>query len=244
MKKYYLLISALALLVTGCASSKPDLFKNAVYKEKVLLAAKNYKDLIASLKEELAKKDDPQKRIKLAGYYYQSGDYESTLYYLAPLLDGQKYPEAMFLQAKTLQTIGKKDEALAILEKLLQKSPKMAEAHNLKGIIYAEKKDFKQAKQSFLEAKSLFLKDPIINTNLAMLEILSANYPQAIAYLMPLYARGHKSEKIINNLVLALAKNKDFNAAVEIVQKENLSNSPRNFVRNLYALRMNLDKKN
>lgn len=236
MKKIIVIIIGIVFL--GCSSKNPDFFGDEVYREKVLISAKNYKDLIKMYKEKLEKKDTPEIRIKLAQYYYEVQDYNSVFYYLQPLTETKKSTQALLLYAKALESLGKYKEALKKLNELTLLNKNISEAYNLKGIIYSSQKNFDLAKQNFLKAKELFLSDSIINTNLAMMAILQQNYPEAINYLMPLYTRGYKDTKIINNLVFALVKAKKTNLALEIIEKENLSKSPRNFIRNLQKIKV------
>ncbi|PAF53560.1 hypothetical protein BKH42_05090 [Helicobacter sp. 13S00482-2] len=235
--KNLFIIMAIVIVFIGCSSKNPNFFTDEIYQEKVLLAAKNYKDLIKIYREKLEKKDTPKTRLKLAQYYYEAQDYHSVFYYLHPLVEAKSSPEALLLYSKALEIMGNHKEALEMLDILTNINKNIAEAYNLKGIIYASLKKFVLAKQNFLQAKELFLKDSIINTNLAMMAILEQKYPEAINYLMPLYKRGYKDSKIINNLIFALIKDNKSNIALEIIQKENLSKSPRNFVRNLQKVK-------
>lgn len=236
MKKIIVIIIGIVFL--GCSSKNPDFFGDEVYREKVLISAKNYKDLIKMYKEKLEKKDTPEIRIKLAQYYYEVQDYNSVFYYLQPLTETKKSTQALLLYAKALESLGKYKEALKKLDELTLLNKNISEAYNLKGIIYSSQKNFDLAKQNFLKAKELFLSDSIINTNLAMMAILQQKYAEAINYLMPLYTRGYKDAKIINNLVFALVKAKKTSLALEIIEKENLSKSPRNFIRNLQKIKV------
>lgn len=237
MKKI-LVVIVIGIVFLGCASKSPDFFGDEVYREKVLISAKNYKDLIKMYREKLEKKDTPQNRIKLAQYYYEVQDYNSVFYYLQPLVETKKSTQALLLYAKALESVGKYKEALQKLDELTLLDTNISEAYNLKGIIYSSQKNFDLAKENFLKAKELFLSDSIINTNLAMMAILQQNYTEAINYLMPLYTRGYKDSKIINNLVFALVKANKTSLALEIVEKENLSKSPRNFIRNLQKIKV------
>ncbi|PAF46961.1 hypothetical protein BKH46_05860 [Helicobacter sp. 12S02634-8] len=239
MKNIHMIaVGLLALIIAGCASrgDTNDLFGNEVHREKVLLAAENYKDLIGIYKEKLEKQDTPTIRLKLAQYYFESKDYNSVFYYLTPLLQTESN-QAMLLWAKSLEATSKYQEALDILEKLIAKDKNIAQAYNLKGIIFAMQKNFPLAKENFLEAKRLFLSDEIINNNLAMVSILEQKYPEAIDYLYPLYMRGYKDTKLLNNLIFALIKANKPEMALQIVQKENLSDSPRNFIRNISKIK-------
>ncbi|MDO7253120.1 tetratricopeptide repeat protein [Helicobacter cappadocius] len=238
MKNLFIVI-VIGIIFLSCSSKKPDFFGDEVYQERILLVAKNYKDLIRIYREKLEKKDTPQNRLKLAQYYYEAQDYSSVFYYLQPLIQSKNSPEALLLYSKALETTRKYKEALQMLEELTVLDKNIAQAYNLKGIVYASLKKFGPAKQNFLRAKELFLNDSIVNTNLGMLAILEQKYTEAINYLMPLYKRGYKDTKILNNLIFALVKANRLDIALEIIQKENISKSPRNFVRNLQRIKAN-----
>lgn len=233
-----------ALLFVACAQKNPDnLFTDEVYNEKVYLASRNYQELIKIYKARLSKQDDFKTRLQLSQYYYDSKDYNSVLYYLEPLVRTKQSVQALILQSKALEGAQRFDEALDILYQAIQIDPKLPEIYNLQGIAYAAKKDYPKAKESFLQAKKFFLSDEIINANLGMIAILQGQYKEALGYLMPLYKIGHKDLKILNNLVFALVKDNQALLALEIVEKEKISKSPRRFIRNLQKIKVNFDGK-
>lgn len=235
----YVLI--MAVLFVACAKNPNDLFVDEIYNEKVYLASRNYQELIRIYKKKLSKQEDDQTRLQLSQYYFDSKDYNSVLYYVEPLVKKQSV-QAFILQARAFEELRKFDEALESLQGAMKINSKLPEIYNLAGIAYAAKKDYPQAKQNFLTAKKLFLSDEIVNTNLGMVAILQKNYTEAVNYLMPLYKMGHKDSKILSNLVLALVKDKQTRIALEIVEKENMSKSPRNFIRNIQKLNFDDEK--
>lgn len=237
----YVLI--VAVLFVACAKNPDDLFVDEIYNEKIYLASRNYQELIRIYKKKLSKQDDDQTRLQLSQYYFDSKDYNSVLYYLEPLVKKKQSIQAFILQAKAFEDLRRFDEALESLQGAMKINSNLPEIYNLAGIAYAAKKDYPQAKQNFLTAKKLFLSDEIVNTNLGMVAILQKNYKEAVNYLMPLYKMGHKNSKILSNLVLALVKDKQTRVALEIVEKENMSKSPRSFIRNIQKLNFN-DEKN
>lgn len=235
----YVLI--MAVLFAACAKNPNDLFVDEIYNEKVYLASRNYQELIRIYKKKLSKQDDDQTRLQLSQYYFDSKDYNSVLYYIEPLVKKQSV-QAFILQARAFEELRRFDEALESLQGAMKINSKLPEIYNLAGIAHAAKKDYPSAKQNFLTAKKLFLSDEIVNTNLGMVAILQKNYTEAVNYLMPLYKMGHKDSKILSNLVLALVKDKQTRIALEIVEKENMSKSPRNFIRNIQKLNFDDEK--
>lgn len=235
----YILI--IAVLFVACAKNPNDLFVDEIYNEKVYLASRNYQELIRIYKKKLSKQEDDQTRLQLSQYYFDSKDYNSVLYYVEPLVKKQSV-QAFILQARAFEELRKFDEALESLQGAMKVNSTLPEIYNLAGIAHAAKKDYPQAKQNFLTAKKLFLSDEIVNTNLGMVAILQKNYKEAVNYLMPLYKMGYKDSKILSNLVLALVKDKQTRIALEIVEKENMSKSPRNFIRNIQRLSFDDEK--
>lgn len=72
-------------ILVGCVNRAPSTASEMNYKEDILLKAKNYDGLISLYRSWLKKNDEPEARLKLSRFYYQAGDYKSSLYYLQPL---------------------------------------------------------------------------------------------------------------------------------------------------------------
>lgn len=224
------LVKGLNLLVfsafiSGCASL-PSAMPDTIGKEKIYSAIGDYAKLIEINKAKLEKKDSPSTRIALAQNYYEIGDFDSTLYYIAPLIASGKNANALLLKAKVLEAKGELEGSMKEVQKALSLSPKLASAHNLKGVLLSREGEFKQAKESFLQAKALFLPDEIINNNLAMLALLELKHNEAVGYLMPLYNRGMRDTTLVSNLVFALAKSGQPKKAAQIAKEARLSKTP------------------
>ncbi|PAF45749.1 hypothetical protein [Helicobacter sp. 11S02629-2] len=223
----------IGILMYGCSNfaSTTDIYKDEFRKEKILLSTKSYSELIEINKEKLRKQDTKEIRLKLSQNYYDAKDYDSSLYYLKPLLQDDKNLDAFMLDAKTLDALGRYKEALDSINMVLDKKPTLARAYNIRGVIYAKLREFDKAEKDFLQAKEFLLDDEVINTNLGMLYILKRDYKVAVSYLMPLYMRGSKNETVLSNLILALVKEKKDKEALEIATKEHITRNQRKLIR-------------
>ncbi len=241
MKKLTILFLSI-FIFTGCQAilePKKDILDDTLAKEKIYTAIKNYDDLIKINKEKLQKKDTPETRIALALNYYDINDFDSSLYYLKSLLQDGKNYKAFLIKAKIEDYKENYNEALSDAIKSINLNPKNPEAYNVIGIVKAKQNKYEDAKIAFLKAKSLFLADEIVNNNLGLLEIAEQNYENGVNYLLPLYNRNHKNQKIISNLVFALAKLDRDSEALEIIKRENLAKDAKSLLRNIKQIDTN-----
>lgn len=214
-----------SLFLASCAMPKPKTNNDLTFQEDILLKAKNYTGLITLYRTWLKEKDDPAVRLKLAGYYYQSVDYKSSLYYLQPLAvkpDLRVYT----LQAQNMIALGDLDQAARVADRMLQKDPQSAEAFNLKGIALALSGKLPEGNQAIQKARDMFIADDVALNNLAMIALLDSRYQDAVSLLLPQYLRGRKQPRLLHNLVLALVKVGDMRYARDIIQNEGLSPYP------------------
>lgn len=221
-------LAVMAIFFAACAP-KPDILGDTRQQEHIFTAIKNYNELIKINKNRLRQNDTPQNRLALAQNYFDIGDFKGAKYYVSPLIDAEN-PDAVLLYARVMEAEGRLKAANFFVKKAIALDPKNAQAHNLFGVILTQTRDFDAARRSFFRAKELFLADKIVDNNLAMLEIVMKNYDDAIKILQPLYARGEAGEKIIANLVLALAKNHKDEQAMQIILRENLAADPKKMI--------------
>ncbi|AHK18450.1 tetratricopeptide repeat protein [Yersinia similis] len=200
--------------------------KDSAEKEYVLQQSKNYSGLIEVYKERLKNGEDQNTRFKLAEYYYQVNDYNSSLHYLSVLLQKSPDEHVYLLQAKNLSAQRQYKSAINFINMAINKNPKSGESYNIKGIILAENGQLVEATRAFEMARNLYVKDEIINNNLAMVEIFSQRYESAVRYLLPLYLRGYKEQNLTHNLVFALLKSGDYRYAKEIIEMESMAPYP------------------
>ncbi|CRY56905.1 Flp pilus assembly protein TadD%2C contains TPRrepeat [Yersinia intermedia] len=228
------LLSSIFLLA-ACQSHSPSYkfagnsdyqSKDSAEKEYVLQQSKNYSGLIEVYKARLKNSEDRSTRFKLAEYYYQVNDYNSSVHYLSPLLQNAPDEHVYLLQAKNLAAQRQYKSAINFINMAINKNPKSGESYNTKGIIMAENGQLVEATRAFESARNLYVKDEIINNNLAMVEIFSQRYESAVRYLLPLYLRGYKEQNLTHNLVFALLKSGDYRYAKEIIEMENMAPYP------------------
>ncbi len=217
------------LILSGCAATTHKSASDLASQEDILLKSKNYEGLINLYRSLLKEKEDPNTRLKLSRYYYQAGDYKSSLYYLQPLLakaDLNVYTQ----QAKSLIAAGDYPQAIRVADTMLAKSPKSGEAYNLRGIALASSGKLSEGNQSIQKARDLFIADDVAINNLAMVAMLDQRYQDAVSLLLPQYQRGSKQSKTLHNLVLALVKVGDIRYARNIIESENLSDNPNELI--------------
>lgn len=220
-----------------------SIFKNNAQKEQVLSYAQNYQELIKMYKKQLSLNDSPENRYALAKYYYLSDDFLNADFYLKPLSEIDYSVSVLLLQAKIYKAQNKMQLALTsaknalildkddqINETYISDKSLLSKVYNLGGAICASNADFVFAKELFMKSKKFFGDDNIVDVNLGVLEILQENYKTATEYLMPLYIRGSKDVTLLNNLSLALAKDKQTKKAQDLVSIEGLSENPSSFV--------------
>ena len=180
-------------------------------------------------------------RYKLSDSYYNLGDGESALVYIKPLLTKKNAMEdkAKLLRVKALILVANYDEAIQAATLLIQQNPKNGEAYNLRGVAYANLGNFTHAHQDLISARENFINDATALNNLAMLYMLRENYDKAVEVLMPQYLNGVKPPKLVYNLVLALVKTGRKDDAASIMEKENLSSSPKELIELLGKVKKN-----
>lgn len=217
-KKHSKLLLAITVagVLSGCVSldlkpSIPKKAKEAPANEALLKAASNHAGLIQLYKTRLsqAKTTEEQKssRLQLAGVYLETGDPESSLFTLEPLIAGaSKDSHVWLLKARASLALGELETALMDINQSLALAPESPTILNQQGVIYASLGQYNQARQSFNKARTTMFDDLVIKNNLAMLDILEKKYDAAIQRLMPLYTSGQADERIKANLTLALAR--------------------------------------
>lgn len=222
ISKHIVIALMCATLLSGCIQRVPSSTSDMNYREDILLKAKNYNGLINLYRSWLKQKEDPAVRLKLARYYYQSGDYKSSLYFMQPLF---KTPDlnVYTLQAQNMIALGDYPQAIRVAEKMLQREPQSAEAYNLKGVALAQSGKLTEGLQSIEKARSLFIADDVAINNMAMVAVLDHRYQDAVSLLLPQYLRGRKQSQLLHNLVLSLVKVGDRRYARDIIINEGLS---------------------
>jgi tight adherence protein D len=235
----YIFIIALGYLLSGCEGSVTrggKTYRVTENNEKVLTQAQNYSALIKLKRDELQKKEDPNVRLQLANYYYLMKDYNASLYYLKKLLETQPGVEVYLLQSKNLAAQEKYQSALRFIDMALVKQRNHGEALNLKGVIQAERGNFKAALENFEQARNAFYQEERVVNNIAVIHILEKRYHKAVQLLLPVYLRGYHEDRLMHNLTFALVKTGDLNYAKQIVKQSGYKKNPDLLVSKLFRV--------
>lgn len=215
IKKVNCLISiALCCVLTACSSSQiSSIDNNQEFKSKeaLLKNANDNNKLIALYKQELASNDNYDTRLKLVNTYLEVGDIDSADFHLERMSAPEdRSAELDFLKARVKFEQDDPQQALVYGKRSLEKRPDFAEVENLLGLVFVRLGKFESAREHFLRARELLYEDVVISNNLAVMDILEADYQRAITRLEPVYKNGQADKQVVSNLVLAYAKVGDF----------------------------------
>lgn len=176
--------------------------------ERVLKAANNRSGLMEFYKNQLKAYESETYRLKLAEVYLSEFDPESALFTLDPLLsESSLLPESAVVAAKAHMELGQWLDAQSMLEYAHDRRPTDGEIANLLGVVYAEQMKLPLARKMFNLARNNFYNDLKVKNNLALLDILEGNYPQALNRLLLLANDSDVDQQTRANLILAMAKN-------------------------------------
>lgn len=213
------------LTLSGCAANRTINHDDLATREAILLKSGNYSGLITLYRNCLQARDTPEARLKLSHYYYEIGDYSSSLLYLRPLFNSNK-PKVALLEVKNRIALGEQARAISITDRLLTHFPRSAEAYNLRGIALALSGDSKSGMRAIETSRELFIADDVAINNLATIALLDRRYQDAVNLLLPQYMRGQREPHLVHNLVIALVKTGDSLNARNIIKNESLSDTP------------------
>ncbi|MHA1458391.1 MAG: tetratricopeptide repeat protein [Promethearchaeota archaeon] len=141
--------------VTKAISLNPDQFDTYVAKERVLIYFNKYDELLAFLDEMLEKFPDEEKDIKIKVAYIlkEKRNVEEGLNIINELLE--KYSEDTELltyKAYWLQYLNQKEEAIDIIQNLIEQDPDNHIYHDTYGEMLMSFQDYEGAKIEFLKA--------------------------------------------------------------------------------------------
>ncbi|MHA1508297.1 MAG: tetratricopeptide repeat protein [Promethearchaeota archaeon] len=141
--------------VTKAISLNPDQFDTYVAKERVLIYFNKYDELLAFLDEMLEKFPDEEKDIKIKVAYIlkEKRNVEEGLNIINELLE--KYSEDTELltyKAYWLQYLNQKEEAIDIIQNLIEQDPDNHIYHDTYGEMLMSFQDYEGAKNEFLKA--------------------------------------------------------------------------------------------
>ncbi len=247
-----LLLASFITVVSACSSqpnyrdasksnltiSNPAVFAD---REKFYQSTKNYQALINLYRARLSAEDqrnetNPALTYRLAETYFAAKDYNSTLTYLAPLLNNKEYMEqALLLETKALIKLQRPAQALTVASQLINLYPKNADAYNNRAIAYSQLGKPDKAYTDFISARGHYLNDLVAINNLGMLSLVQGDYQNAVRLLMPEYLNGIRDKVLVHNLVFALVKAGKIEDAKDIIQNNQLSSFPDSLISALKA---------
>ncbi len=141
--------------VDKALSLNPDQFDSYVDKERVLIYFNKYDELLTFLDEMLEKFPEEEKdiKIKVAYIYKEKRNFEEGLKIINILLE--KYSEdneLLTYKAYWLQYLNRKEEAVEIIQNLIEQDPDNNIYHDTYGEMLMSFQDYESAKNEFLKA--------------------------------------------------------------------------------------------
>lgn len=221
MKKLFLLLIA-TTLVTGCASSGSTQIA-ASNNERFLELSANNTRLIELYKDKLRNQESEEIRLKLARVYLDTGDNESCLFTLMPLIrEGKGGSEAFYLQGVSQYNTGRLRQAETSLKIAINRDNSSAKAINMLGVTYAELGNLSGARQQFNQAREMMYDDLVIKNNLALVDMLEGHYQDAVVLLMPVYLSNPEQadSQLKANLAILLSKLGSFETLRRVYGKQ------------------------
>lgn len=209
MNKKLLTLLIATTLLAGCASPGSNYSETSNNNERFLELSENSVRLIELYKERLRNEENVAARLKLAKAYLDTGDSESCLFTLSPLVrEGKGGSETFYLQGVAQYNIGRLRQAETSLQIAINQDPKSAKAINMLGVAYAELGNLDGARQQFNQAREMMYDDLVIKNNLALVDMLEGNYQDAVVLLMPVYLTNpdQADPQLKANLAILLSK--------------------------------------
>lgn len=181
---WLLIVISAMVLVLGCATTteaaKPkaeDLYQQAVAADR----ADNTDQAIELLKQAIAAKPKLKDGHLLLGRIYSDrGLFDEAIGHLKVAMD-LKHPEAPRLLARVYHRAGKLDEAEALFQELLQKSPNDADLRYRLGKVYLDKGDLNSAGSTFRQVLQLDPNNAAAHNGLANLYYRQRMMSEAMA---------------------------------------------------------------
>ena len=219
--------------LTGCTQNNASHQLDFEQKEFILTKVNNNKGLIDLYREKLRENDDDKTRYKLADRYYITEDYDASFRYLKPLLEKSEDDQVLILACKDNLETGNTDLALNYINRVIKNNDRNGEAYNLKGVLLAQKRDFKGAYASYDEARQRFVDEQVVGNNIAMTNIMQGDYASAKDNLLNLYRSGNSNQQIKHNLAYAFIKLHDVASAEAILHEISPSETTDDIIRSL-----------
>ncbi|MGR5253254.1 hypothetical protein ACPV5S_13745 [Vibrio astriarenae] len=217
MLKKWMIGLLTVVVLQGCASSgstarKYDAFKGddilSSKQEHIMKMSGNWKGLIPLYKQQLQRYETDDVREKLGRAYLMSGDPESAIFTIEPILENA-HPTVVsrVIHASALFDLGDSAQAKKILvETYRTEAPRNGEIENLLGIIHAQEHEFDVARDYFNLARRHYYNDNTVRNNLAVVDILENKHETAVRRLASIDMKGKRDPQLEANLAIAMAK--------------------------------------
>lgn len=161
--------------------------------------AKEYGERYLEVAEESERKDEIRKMMKEINFKIENSDAISEAY--------------------DFITLGEADKALPIIDSFLSKNPSMWNGHFLKGWALRIRKNYKEAKECFLECMKLGEVNAEIYNELSICELEEGNRELAKAYLETANDLDESNLTTTTNLAYLYLEDGEFDSAREYLEK-------------------------
>ena len=217
-KRFCLIFLSMSVLA-GCQSapSPQDMqLGDVTSMEKV----KNYDGLISYYKSQLEQGfEDPEVKEKLAWAYFHKGDIESADFYVQHLQkEGVKNPNLYQLEGQVFDAKNDVKNAIVAYMASIGEGNTSGQIHVLLGVSYAKIGRFNEAYQELNRARLRGYDDVVVKNNIAMIQMASGEYQQAIETLAPILKEDPANKIVKANLAIALMKTEQIESAKKLLK--------------------------
>ena len=143
------------------------------------------------------------------------------------------HPYASKLLASSLLNSGAAEQALNVVAPLLDRQQQDLEMMALAGEIYLKLRQYGRSADYFSRASKLAPKTPMLHAALAMSHLGQGDNARAVAELEHAATLDSKSSRVATMLVLSLVRNRQYDKALEAVQRLEVQNPGNPMVHNL-----------
>lgn len=146
-----------------------------------------------------------QARVDMAEALVEADSAEAALTIISQLrAEGEKGPSLDLVQARALMRLGLSDDAEAVLNEVIRRHPRIAEAHNQLGVLCLDQRRLDEALAHLERAAHLAPEDPLIFNNLGFALLTAGRPDEAVDVLREALRLDGANHQIRNNLGFAL----------------------------------------
>jgi tetratricopeptide (TPR) repeat protein len=214
------------------------------YRTSLVLDPRNYEIQFALGRALLRNKDAPGAELQFAGAVAARANSAPARLGLAnSLLDQKKYqaasdaydeyfklnpedPAAHFDRAAALFNLDRFDAALVELDRAVANTSPSAEILKMRGDIYTQQKNWKEAQETLTQAVKLSPQDSELAYRLGHTDIELHDYPAAIGILGRIYKQNPQSRDVLRDLANVFFLHEDYAAALGAMDQLNTMEPP------------------